>query len=85
VVIFKNKTKASEKKKIFGASNPSRKIYKRNHSNVDGELKSDETKFFYYFRTGLSNAAPAGAMVPATYFPGARDILSWHPILLCQL
>jgi hypothetical protein len=34
---------------------------------------------------GLSNAAPAGAMVPATYFPGARDILSWHPILLCQL
>jgi hypothetical protein len=37
------------------------------------------------FRPGLSNAAPAGAMVPATYFPGARDILSWHPILLCQL
>jgi hypothetical protein len=36
-------------------------------------------------RSGLSNAAPAGAMVPATYFPGARDILSWHPILLCQL
>jgi hypothetical protein len=36
-------------------------------------------------KSGLSNAAPAGAMVPATYFPGARDILSWHPILLCQL
>jgi hypothetical protein len=35
--------------------------------------------------TGLSNAAPAGTMAPATYFPVARDILSWHPILLCQL
>jgi hypothetical protein len=36
-------------------------------------------------KSGLSNAAPAGTMAPATYFPGARDILSWHPILLCQL
>jgi hypothetical protein len=57
VVIFKKKTKASEKKKIKYWVHPilAEIFTQGTFQTLIGELKSDETKFFNYFRMSMTS------------------------------